>query len=469
MTADTSPLSTTKPKILTKQTKQLQETENPSLGLFLDFVTLVVPKVETESARWKYDVRKEVKTLTVYKLMYKDRISHVSDCLHLQFHAEPSDSSAYSFIPTFSSCGQVVDASFISQLLGKPVLTSPLDLQILLDHRDDADENSNCHDKKTNEAIPSPSVQPDCFENFTEPLESLEDEETLHTKRVTTIRKKRKRTSDNISDTEASARKNADEGQNDDNTFFLPLHPTSGGTVFSSQYWLKAEEGRERLTYSKDVFVESHILTSLSTLILATSEEERLAQSTQYGWLLLEHLLGGRVAIARSFAYSSSATCPISEQELLDHVEAVLDAVLGMHYYFCRVLSSIFLYQILRRLFSTLFAPFYYGYSYWKKAVFKLRFELGTGFTQQLILPSFYGQLTEFRERPIRSAPSTAFFYTYLFDFGFRAHAAVVFSGWNRRPPQRNSGFTEIKHGIFLQASSQNRHHFSTTFRHVPP
>ncbi|GAU90304.1 hypothetical protein RvY_02739 [Ramazzottius varieornatus] len=119
------------------------------------------PKLGQETARWKYDVWREEKRLTIFTLKYTDEmeaVAAVDDCLCLQFTFQPSDPSTYSLTPTFSSGGQKKDSPFIQNLLGKRALTSSLDVQALLDQLD--------NDRLREDSVASSEASQDNFSDF---------------------------------------------------------------------------------------------------------------------------------------------------------------------------------------------------------------------------------------------------------------------------------------------------------------
>ena len=77
-----------------------------------------------------------------------------------------------------------------------------------------------------------------------------------------------------------------------------------------------------------DIFVDEQVLNGLPNLS-EVATEQRLPKSVLYGWLLLEHLLGGSEVISRSFAYTASGTCPIDKEELMAIVQKLCDGVIG--------------------------------------------------------------------------------------------------------------------------------------------
>ncbi|GAV02725.1 hypothetical protein RvY_13254 [Ramazzottius varieornatus] len=359
------------------------------MDVFADFVMLVVPKVGQECARWKYDARKNEKTLTVYRLSYHDQTAVVSDCLSLQFCTEPSNLFTYSLIPTFTSQGNKRETSFIQDLLGKSVLTSAAEIQKLLhcldreDQESDSDLALHIDEAETEQA----SHYPPFFERegtLGSDACSWGDDEKGHSdatsdsdflvKTESRIKKKLKdrrtslrRSARNVPVEpempvkRASRRKRSTEepeigvkkmkknglrkrsqsckkGKHSevqealvDSIVFedipsLPQHPTSGGTILSSQYWTLPAEGRTRLDCTKHIFIDNDALSSLPHLS-AVSPEELFTESVKYGWSLVEHLLGGSEGISRSFAYVSSGTCPIEKEELMGIVVQLSDAV----------------------------------------------------------------------------------------------------------------------------------------------
>ncbi|GAU90298.1 hypothetical protein RvY_02734-2 [Ramazzottius varieornatus] len=107
----------------------------------------------------------------------------------------------------------------------------------------------------------------------------------------------------------------------------LPVHKDSGGTILSSQYWRNQTRSGEKLNFTVDN-VSNVVLESLPTLSEDVHEsKELLADSATYAWMLLEHLLGGKKAISRTFAYTSSGTCPIERKEIVRIVVKLCDAV----------------------------------------------------------------------------------------------------------------------------------------------
>ncbi|GAU90312.1 hypothetical protein RvY_02745-1 [Ramazzottius varieornatus] len=83
-----------------------------------------------------------------------------------------------------------------------------------------------------------------------------------------------------------------------------------------------------------DIFVDKDAMTSLQSLAVlqlslpVPAYVQKLIQSVAYAWMLLEHLLGGKEAVSRSFTYASSGACPIARKELVEVVFNLCDAVL---------------------------------------------------------------------------------------------------------------------------------------------
>lgn len=108
----------------------------------------------------------------------------------------------------------------------------------------------------------------------------------------------------------------------------LPIHPHSGGTIFSSQYWVTSADNRRKLHCAKEIYVDTEALNSVPDLP-KSPPESRLDDSVKYSWRLLEHLLGGSEAMSRSFVYSASDTSPIGRKDLLQHIRKLTDGILG--------------------------------------------------------------------------------------------------------------------------------------------
>ncbi|GAU99136.1 hypothetical protein RvY_10178-2 [Ramazzottius varieornatus] len=356
------PCSNTKASQESRRDSELDyEKFHRQAGLFADFVMLVVPKVGQESARWKYDVRKEDRILTVYRLGYKEQTAVVNECLCLQFRTDASDPSAYSMIPTFSVRGQKADTSLVTELLGKTTLTSPLDLQILLDHLVEDQEN-RYEEARQSKARKQPALQKSSFPSLFKRLRKRQAEEAFTDKKS-----KKKRLEDDseeaskepveysvVADEEPRKRRRRRKavrtllrkeiketrlsGQQSDSSQLAPTasdgqlsvpgdSPLCGGTIFSSQYWMSSAPDRVRLKCAKTVFVDKGFFDGLPNFS-ETTAEELFDESVKYGRALGEHLLGGSETIVRSFGYSASGTCPITKEELTDHVCGVVDAVI---------------------------------------------------------------------------------------------------------------------------------------------
>ncbi|GAU90315.1 hypothetical protein RvY_02748 [Ramazzottius varieornatus] len=405
---------------------------------FADFVTLVVPKVGLERAKWKYDIRSEQRKLTIFRLKYnEDDVATVADCLSLQFQSVASDSFDYSLNPSFSSGGQKKDPSYIEGLLGKRHLSSFVDIQNLLSYlealdalpdnnedvgslefdeptyplferkrsfsssihsvenaegqdsegsyyepkkrgkksqrkiEDDIDVDSPPIPKKKTAATGQPKkdekgvgeeaitpVKP--RERKSRPAtaekkkvgrprkEIKEDELKLlskvsqsfgvgvtpapimaREKELRTLEKKGKGPGRPTKEEQLLKKKAAEELVEKAQSGFpaLPAHPSSGGTIFSSQYWNTPAPSREKLNCAMGIHVDKDTIKNLPNVADAPVEEQ-LAQSVKYGWMLLEHLLGGSEAICRSFAYTSSGTSPIEKWELTTTVDKLLDGIM---------------------------------------------------------------------------------------------------------------------------------------------
>ncbi|GAU95939.1 hypothetical protein RvY_07456 [Ramazzottius varieornatus] len=99
-------------------------------NMFADLVMLIVPKAAT----WKYDVQPQSVLLTVYRLRYENRVVRVSDCVGLEYCRDGSNPLGYSLIPTISSSGNRMDLSILPELVDQEKLTSPLEIQRVVDH-----------------------------------------------------------------------------------------------------------------------------------------------------------------------------------------------------------------------------------------------------------------------------------------------------------------------------------------------
>lgn len=97
---------------------------------------LVIPRAAQENARWKFDVQKQSRLLTAYRLRYENYTAKVSDCVCLQFCRDAANPFGYSLIPTFTSGGREMDWWYLPKASGKNVLTSAQEVQKLLDHLD---------------------------------------------------------------------------------------------------------------------------------------------------------------------------------------------------------------------------------------------------------------------------------------------------------------------------------------------
>ena len=336
---------------------------------FADFVTLVVPKVGQESAPWKYDVRKDVGKLTVYGLKYEDDVAVITDCLCLEFCSEPSKPSSYHLIPTYSLYGRKAESTFVRNVIGKSFVTSPAEVGFLLDYLDDQHRKTLWHNKAHSHFLSATEE----FSTFDEELSTAQEiqksgcdneisfspirRSLSQQKRLSDGTSKRKKTDENVQEKSTSEmklkrkkmeqkrlRKSSVQTRNLDSDLSvitsekafaiirdvpsLPLHSESGGTIFSSQYWTSAAASRERLMCAKDIFVEVDVLNALPKLSEMSSDEV-FAQSVTYGWLLLEHLLGGSRVIQHSFAYSSSDTSPITRNDLIEYAEKLCGGILG--------------------------------------------------------------------------------------------------------------------------------------------
>ena len=369
--------------------------------LFVDLIMLVVPKIAAERARWKYDVQDQDKRLTVYRLRYENGAATVSDCLSLQLCCHPSNPLGYSLIPTFftaSPSAHHKDPSSVPDVLIKEVLTSPLEIQVLLDQLDqnyeeryrrhDAEDVSHhCHleEAAVTHWPKSGSILPQAHVDAAKPHRKqatvncavYASRSKRPEERDMERGSKRQKTMSTASLSSAAPTppppppvrveiwKNGQQVADEEKTRLeatrrvkgesqekkvrkkgpygalaslkvllsdmppLAIHPLCGGTIYSSQYWTRSADTRQRLhCSSKEIFVEMDIVHSLPDL-RKTSGQRRFDDSVKFGWQLLQHLLGGQQAISRSFLYSSTQTSPITRQEVLDHVRQLCDGVIG--------------------------------------------------------------------------------------------------------------------------------------------
>ncbi|GAU90307.1 hypothetical protein RvY_02742 [Ramazzottius varieornatus] len=355
----------------------------PEADTFSDFVKLAVPKFaqRTTGSRWKYDVQRKEKQLTIFRLEYKDDTVAVGDCLCLRFFSNPANPSADLFIPIYSCGGQKIGPAFIMRVLGKGIVTSPQDIRTILLHldskygedaenieKDSTAEKSRCRgenyvDSLNKQAVPiekgfvddsSEDFIPEDRNDVTSPSRDTSPE-------VVAVKAKRKKRPAEepllkSSSTEKPSKKRrlvvGVVGEEVDEEILAemqlksslklnvkdmpsaPPYSECGGTIFSSQYWQKAAAARQKLNCDMDVFVDKKAIKSIKSLAAAqlpfpiALPVQDLVRSVAYAWVLLEHLLGGWKAISRSFTYTSSGTCPIERKELVKIVVNLCDAVL---------------------------------------------------------------------------------------------------------------------------------------------
>ncbi|GAU95940.1 hypothetical protein RvY_07457 [Ramazzottius varieornatus] len=365
--------------------------------MFADLLMLVIPKAAQEDARWKFDVQKQSRLLTAYRLRYENYTAKVSDCVCLQFCRDATNPFGYSLIPTFTSGGREMDWWYLPTASGKNVLTSAQEVQKLLDHLDkNYDERYRYKEKVRTEREAGPEVHP-C--NPREPQGVSQSPQkappsskkkagamkaakasisgslasSSHGKRfredgpsaVPIEPTKRKKTSKSVeipssegetethpvvpveaSGTSKSPFRKVGRPSKEDKmreeldsvalasveVFLsdapsLPVHPHSGGTIFSSQYWTTSADNRQKLNCTKEIYVDTGALNSVPDL-RKSPLESRFDDSVKYSWTLLEYLLGGSEAMYRSFVYSASDTSPIGRKDLLEHIRKLTDGIL---------------------------------------------------------------------------------------------------------------------------------------------
>ncbi|GAU90306.1 hypothetical protein RvY_02741 [Ramazzottius varieornatus] len=364
----------------------------PSSESFSKFEAQVVPKFGQETGVWKYDVRREKKMLTIFRLGYSDNVAVVADCLSLHLVSNPVDLTADTFAPTLSSNGKIAEASYIRNILGKLTVTSAEDAQTILGHQDDSYVSMDVdkivsQDKMDGDALSKhgESLQSDDdLDEWIAPFEEdsgdeyyvgdpeNEEDDALEVDSSSLFRQPQRKTKASaveLQTTTTDKKRSVEESnevdvtrqpkstivskkrkvaeprdERDQDDLFaqmcaastlklnlddipsLPVHEGCGGTILSSQYWTVPGASREKLNCTMDVFVYSVAMESLPNL--RDGPEDSLADSVTYAWMLLVHLLGGCEAITRSFAYTTSGTCPIERNELAMSVVNVCDAVI---------------------------------------------------------------------------------------------------------------------------------------------
>ncbi|GAU90313.1 hypothetical protein RvY_02747-1 [Ramazzottius varieornatus] len=110
----------------------------PEVDPFSQFVKRIVPTFtrQTANTRWTYDVNEEEKQMSIFRLQYKDNMVTVADCLGLRFFSNPADPPLDLFLPSYSSGEHKAEPAFFQGMLGKSILTTPEDIQTILNHLD---------------------------------------------------------------------------------------------------------------------------------------------------------------------------------------------------------------------------------------------------------------------------------------------------------------------------------------------